>query len=440
MKKTLSEKHRMKYLYIPLEEIHHTMGNNGGRADYGVTPVIATLLILALTLLMTGIIVAGIMQMGNPHSTPIAGITISDNFGVISLAHFSGDTLPAGQYVILVNGVDQTQAFHAENRDFSPGTTLTWDLGITQPLHRVTVVYTGTGESVVIADKQFYREGGVEVNAAFTTLINKGTDATTQVKTGVGNASHLPGVIADQADIWVALDSGSHQADLTFTAEESSADMAYSWTSGNGQTADIRAAEFIYNTTGLYTVRLDIQNTTSGDTGTSSKIIAVRDPGVTALTWVKRNSENLTGVYIAKTRLTGVSLSNISGGWLLQYDTYSVFRINFKVVFTNSTTNTFNHIHSGKIMVPGTWYHTAGVVNQSGTNTEETLRIYVNGEYPTSPTYQGDDPTGKKYLVSADAGIHTNLSFNISSYSEVPFPLSDVEIKSIYNAEKVNPR
>ncbi len=42
MKKTLSEKHRMKYLYIPLEEIHHTMGNNGGRADYGVTPVIAT--------------------------------------------------------------------------------------------------------------------------------------------------------------------------------------------------------------------------------------------------------------------------------------------------------------------------------------------------------------------------------------------------------------
>jgi len=412
------------------------MGNNGGRADYGVTPVIATLLILALTLLMTGIIVAGIMQMGNPHSTPIAGITISDNFGVISLAHFSGDTLPAGQYVILVNGVDQTQAFHAENRDFSPGTTLTWDLGITQPLHRVTVVYTGTGESVVIADKQFYREGGVEVNAAFTTLINKGTDATTQVKTGVGNASHLPCVIADQADIWVALDSESGDAKLKFTAEESSADMAYSWTSGNGQTADTRAAEFIYNTTGFYTVRLDIQNTTSGDTGTSSKIIAVRDPGLTALTWVKRNSENLTGVYIAKTK-TDLGLVLKDGGWVLQ-NYFAGFE--FKVVFNNSSTNTFNQIRSGILMVPGTWYHTAGIVNQSGTNTKEMLRIYVNGEYPPSPTYQGDDPAGKKYLELTTGSIHTNPSFNISSYSEVPFPLSDTEIKSIYTAEAGDPR
>ena len=436
MKMTLSEKHRMKYLYIPLEEIHHTMGKNGGRADYGVTPVIAALMILALTLLMTGIIVAGVMQMGNPHSTLIAGITISDNFGVISLAHFSGDTLPAGQYVILVNGVDQTQAFHAENLNFSPGITLTWDLGITQPLHRVTVVYTGTGESVVIADKQFYREGGVEVNAAFTTLITEGKNATAQVKTEISDTKPLPGIIADRADYWAVLNAESGQATVRFTAEENSTDMAYSWTGGNGQTADTRAAAFIYNTPGLYTVRLDIQNTTSGDTGTSSKIIAVRNPGVTALTWVKRNSENLTGVYIAKTK-NDLGLVLKDGGWVLQ-NYFAGFE--FKVVFNNSSMNTYNQIRSGVLMVTGTWYHTAGVVNQSGTNTKEMLRIYVNGEYPPSPTYQGDDPAGKKYLELTTGSIHKNPSFNISSYSEVPFPLSDTEIKSIYTTEAGDPR
>jgi PKD repeat protein len=436
MEKTLSEKHQMKYLYIPLDEIHHAMGKIGGRADYGVTPVIAALLIFALTIIMTGIIAAGVMQMGNPHSTPIAGITISDNFGVISLTHFSGDTLPAGQYVILVNGLDQTQAFDAENLNFSPGITLTWDFGITHTLHRVTVVYTGTGESVVIADKQFYREGGVEVNAAFTTRITEGKDATAQVKTGISGTKPLPGIIAGQADYWAVLDAGSGQATVNFTAEENSTDMTYSWISGNGQTADTKNPAFIYNTPGLYTVRLDIQNTTSGDTGTSSRIIAVRNPGLTAMTWVKRNSENLTGPYIAKTK-KDLGLVLKDGGWVLQ-NYFAGFE--FKVVFTNSSTNTYNQIRSGIIMVPGTWYHTAGVVNQSGTNTEETLRIYVNGEYPTSPTYQGDNPTGKKYLEPGDGAIRTNPSFNVSSYSEVPFPLSDTEIKSIYTAELGNPR
>ena len=414
------------------------MGNNGGRADYGVTPVIATLLILALTLLMTGIIVAGIMQMGNPHSTPIAGITISDNFGVISLAHFSGDTLPAGQYVILVNGVDQTQAFHAENRDFSPGTTLTWDLGITQPLHRVTVVYTGTGESVVIADKQFYREGGVEVNAAFTTLITEGKNATAQVKTEISDTKPLPGIIADRADYWAVLNAESGQATVRFTAEENSTDMAYSWTGGNGQTADTRAAAFIYNTTGFYTVRLDIQNTTSGDTGTSSKIIAVRDPGITALTWVKRNTTTVKNVIMART-LNGLGLVTKDGGWAFQYDDPRYFGIHFKVVLTDSGGNATSQIQSKVEMVPGTLYHTVGVFNDSGTNRNEMLRIYINGTYPTDPVFQGDT-TEKKYLEPVISSIKTNPLFDVSSYSEVPFPLRDEEIAFIYIAELGNPR
>ena len=401
--------------------------------------MIAALLILALTILMTGIFAAAIINFGNTDPTPIAGITISDNNGVITLTHFSGDTLAAGKYAILVNGIDQTREFQAEDRDFSPGTTLTWDLGITHPLHQVSVVYTGTGGSVVIAEKQFYREGGVEANAAFTAVILEGKNATSQVKTGVSGTKPLPGVIADLADIWVVLHSVSDQATVEFTAEETSPDMEYSWTSGNGQTADTRAAAFTYDAAGSYTVRLDIRNTTSGDTGTGSMILAVRDPGITAMTWVKRDSL-VTGGIVART--TGsITPIKADGGWQIQYDNISNFRIVFKVVLTNTSSlgNSYYQIHSKVEMVPMTWYHAAGVVNQSGTTKEGTLRIYVDGKYPASPEYQGD-PTGDKYVVSPRATIKLNPSFNVSSYSEVPFPLSGDEIASIYAAEAGDPR
>ena len=310
---------------------------------------------------------------------------------------------------------------------------------MTKPLGSVSVVYTGGGRSVVIAEKQFSREGKGEVNAAFTAVIAEGKNATSQVKTGISGTKPLPGVIADQADLWVVLDSVSNQAKVKFTAEESSPDLEFSWTSGNGQTADTQAAAFVYDTAGTYTVRLDIRNVTSGEVGTSSMKISVRDPGVTAMAWVKRDSL-VTGGIVARTTGNIVPIK-ADGGWQIQYDNISNFRIVFKVVLTNTSSlvNSYYQIHSKIEMVPMTWYHAAGVVNQRGTTKEETLRIYVDGVYPASPEYQGD-PTGKKYLVSASATIKTNSSFNVSSYSEVPFPLNGAEIAAVYAAEKDDPR
>jgi len=410
-----------------------------GRRENGVSPVIAALLILALTILLVGIFAAGILSMNNVDSAPIAGITISEKNGIITLTHFSGDTLPAGEYAILVNGIDQTRKFHGDVVDFSPGTKLVWDRGTTQPLHVVSVVYTGNGGAVVVAEKQFSSSNINQIHAVFTAMVTEGKNATSQVKVGVSGAKPLPGVIADLADVWVVLDQVSDQATVEFTAEESSPDLEFSWTGGNGQTADTRAAAFVYDTAGTYTVRLDIRNVTSGEVGTSSMILAVRDPGVTAMAWAKRNSPNTTGPYIARTTLPTPSLSNISGGWAMQYYSSSYAGIEFKVVLTDSGVNAFYQIRSKAEMVPGTWYHAAGVVNQSGANTAETLRIYVNGAFPSSPSYQGD-PTGKSYLVSAGAEVKSNSAFNISSYSEVPFPLSGPEIAAVYAAEKDDPR
>lgn len=419
------------------------MDEDGRGGESGVSPVIAALLILALTILLVGIFAAGIFSMGNINSAPIAGITITEKNGIITLTHFSGDTLPAGEYAILVNGIDQTREFQGDAVDFSPGTKLVWDRGTTQPFHVVSVVYTGNGGTAVIAEKQFSSTSINQINAEFSVLVTEGKNATSQVKVGVSGAKPLPGVVADLADVWVVLDQDPNQttgqATVEFTAEESSPDLEFSWTGGNGQTGDTRTASFEYDTAGTYTVRLDIRNVTSGEVGTSSMILAMRDPGVTAMAWAKRNSPDTTGPYIARTTLSTPSLSNISGGWALQYYSSSYAGIEFKVVLTDSGVNAFYQIRSKAEMVPGTWYHAAGVVNQSGANTAETLRIYVNGAFPSSPSYQGD-PTGKRYLVSASATIKTNPSFNISSYAEVPFPLNGAEITAVYAAEKDDPR
>jgi len=405
--------------------------------------VIAALLILALTILMTGIFAAAIINFGNTDPTPIAGITISDNNGVITLTHFSGDTLAAGKYAILVNGIDQTREFQAEDRDFSPGTTLTWDLGITHPLHQVSVVYTGTGGSVVIAEKQFYREGGVEVNAAFTAVILEGKNATSQVKTGVSGTKPLPRVIADLADIWVVLHSVSDQATVEFTAEESSADREYSWTSGNGQTADTRAAAFTYDAAGSYTVRLDIRNTTSGDTGTGSMILAVRDPGITAMTWVKSSETYTTGLW----DIAGRGYSDKSGGtgyidrvWRLQFSYPSSH--GFQMVFYFNKTGISIYSTQVEYHIPNLekkWYHITGVYNQMGTSPQDRSKLYIYGvdsgtiRGPINESLPLNIPTKSIYDVTRwDVN---NGNFTTEMQHEVDFPLTSEEIEAIYTLE-----
>lgn len=403
-----------------------------------MSPVIAALLILALTVLLTGVLAVGILSLGMQDPAPAAGIMISENTGVITLAHFSGATLSAGEYAVLMNGIDHTADFQADERDFGPGMRLTWDYGVTKPLSSVSVVYTGGERSVVIAEKQFFREGKGEVNAAFTASVPEGRNATSQVKTGVSGTKPLPGVIADLADLWVVLDQGSNQVKIAFTADEDESDLTFSWTSGNGHTASGRTADFVYDSAGLYTVRLDVLNTTSGESGSNAMKIFVRDPGLSALAWVKRDSLVTKGI-VARTTTEGVGLDTKSGGWALQYDNPSFFGIEFKVVLTDSVTKSFNHVRSKEEMVLGTWYHAAGVVNDSGTTAVETLRIYVNGVYPAS-TVHDTNPAGLRYLEPDVSAIHLNSSFNVASYSEVPFPLNGAEIAEVYAAEMDDPR
>ena len=63
-------------------------------------------------------------------------------------------------WVSYISGVVLNSSYtRIVGQDLVPGTILAWNLGTTQPLSHVSVVYTGEGKSVVIAEKTFYREG-----------------------------------------------------------------------------------------------------------------------------------------------------------------------------------------------------------------------------------------------------------------------------------------
>ena len=168
-------------------------------------------------------------------------------------------------------------------------------------------------------------------------------------------------------------------------------------------------------------------------------IVSVRNPGVTALAWIKRDS-NIYGPIVARTTTGNTGISS-DGNWAIQYNNPAYFGIEFKTMFTNGTKALPYHSRSKQTMVEGTWYHAAGVVNQYGLNKPGILKIYVDGaDYSNVIPLSGDDPTGKTYVVSPSATIRLNATFNVSSYSEVPFPLSGGEIAFIHNAEIGYPR
>lgn len=123
-----------------------------------VSPVIGTILLVALTVVLVGIVGAVLMGFGMAEPAPILGIAIGSQGNIITVTHLNGAELPAGSYKILVDGADKTAAFGG-TRDFGPGITLRWDSG-TEKVGTVSVVYTSDkGVSTMIAEKRIGKAG-----------------------------------------------------------------------------------------------------------------------------------------------------------------------------------------------------------------------------------------------------------------------------------------
>ena len=126
----------------------------------GVSPILGTILILAMTTVFVGIIGAAVVGgFGMAEPAPILGATIDHQGNIIMITHLNGDVLHAGGFKIMVDGVDRTAEFGATG-DFGPGMTLSWDSGI-NPVGTVSIVCTsGTGVSLLITDKKFGKVAG----------------------------------------------------------------------------------------------------------------------------------------------------------------------------------------------------------------------------------------------------------------------------------------
>jgi len=129
--------------------------------DNAVSPVIGTLLIIALTVVLISISAVVFLGFGMAEPAPILGISIGQQGNIITVTHLNGELLPAGTYKILVDGVDKTAEFGGTG-DFGPGITLTWDSG-TEAVGTVSVVHTDTsGKSTVLAQKNIGKAGSGE--------------------------------------------------------------------------------------------------------------------------------------------------------------------------------------------------------------------------------------------------------------------------------------
>ncbi len=135
------------------------MPHNVISKNEGVSPVIGTILLVALTVVLVGIIGAVLMGFGMPEPAPIAGISIGNQGNTITVTQLNGAVLPAGSYTTLVDGVDKTAEFGGDV-DFGPGITLSWDSG-TEAVGTVSLVYkSDKGVSTLLAEKRIGKAGG----------------------------------------------------------------------------------------------------------------------------------------------------------------------------------------------------------------------------------------------------------------------------------------
>ena len=82
----------------------------------GVSPVIGTILIIAITIVLVSMVGAVLMGFGTPEAPPILGIKIASHGNMMTITHLNGAVLPAGHYKILVEGINRTANFGADRK------------------------------------------------------------------------------------------------------------------------------------------------------------------------------------------------------------------------------------------------------------------------------------------------------------------------------------
>ncbi|MDV0441505.1 hypothetical protein McpAg1_06990 [Methanocorpusculaceae archaeon Ag1] len=377
------------------------------------------MLILTLTVVMAGVVGVAVLSIGNLNGMPTAGIVIAEKNDLVTITHYAGDSLKDGTYSVIVDGTDKTKEFRDAGSDdgyFGPGDILSWIVN-KDSLRHIAVVYNGEKGSFLLAEKWFEgiaAEG--DLNAAFIMSSETGF-----------SRSNMPSPLqATAAEL-----TGGYPITVSFTPEETSPDAEYWWTFGNGQTLDTNSPKYTYESKGEYIVTLKVTNKTSGKWSSSSQKISVREPGLTAMTWVKRVGDTPNNTAPAQSfyfRADSPSAGALPI-WGFQVGTRDAFEFKLKT-FEGSADYLLTTFSPKKDV----WYHLAGTsngkqgifyVNASG----EFIQYPGGGLGNIRPISGNPELTGDTYRISGD-------KYQIDESYELHFPLSLSEISIIYNLQK----
>ena len=124
-----------------------------------VSEVVGSLVLVAIVTITLGIIAVAILSQPAPPDIPAVDVTtfLSPSGSNLTMIHSGGDSLPAGEYRILVNSVDRTGQFRPSPSTipFATGTEL--DYSSTGEIRSVQLIYQGNRvpEGVQLFQKNF---------------------------------------------------------------------------------------------------------------------------------------------------------------------------------------------------------------------------------------------------------------------------------------------
>lgn len=124
-----------------------------------VSEIVGSLVLVAIVTITLGIIAVVILSQPAPPDIPAVDVNavLSPSGNNLSVIHSGGDTLPKGDYRILVNSVDRTGQFQPSpsTTPFATGTEL--DYSSTGEIRSVQLIYQGdrVPGGVVLFQKNF---------------------------------------------------------------------------------------------------------------------------------------------------------------------------------------------------------------------------------------------------------------------------------------------
>jgi hypothetical protein len=127
------------------------------KSESGVSELIGAILLVSLVVMLMAVVTTVLISQPRPEKIPEISASISVNSNIVNITHMGGDELGAKEYLIVINGIPQT------NVQIVGGTT--WSIEHPQmvvtvpnsviPVKTVEVYYNGPSTQVLLLKTVF---------------------------------------------------------------------------------------------------------------------------------------------------------------------------------------------------------------------------------------------------------------------------------------------